>query len=133
MKHLIVSLVTIFTGILVLGLISSRKASKQIHFSEKELPANIAELGEELFFDPILSGDNSISCASCHKPEFGFADNKPLSEGVQGMLTSRNTPTVMYRELSTVIFWDGRARSLEHQTFFPITHNREMGSQKDGV
>ncbi len=84
------------------------------------------KLGEQLFFDPILSSDYSVSCASCHKPEFAFADNIPLSEGVNSRFTSRNTPSVVYAESRVLLFWDGRAESLEHQAFFPITHPNEM-------
>ena len=53
------------------------------------------ELGEKLFFDPILSRDESISCGSCHKPEFAFADNLALSNGVFNRHGIRNTPSAM--------------------------------------
>ncbi len=89
------------------------------------------ELGEKLFFDPILSSDHSISCASCHKPEFAFADNIPLSNGVNSKFTSRNTPSVMYSDARLTFFWDGRAQSLEHQAFFPITNPNEMNLPED--
>src|ERR1044071_8750200 len=48
------------------------------------------QLGELLFFDPILSSDSSVSCASCHKPEFAFADNSPVSKGVKGKTGNRS-------------------------------------------
>lgn len=85
-----------------------------------------AELGRKLFFDPILSSDRTISCASCHKPEFAFADNAPVSKGVGGALGTRNTPSVMNSTARVSFFWDGRARSLEEQARFPIENPVEM-------
>lgn len=92
----------------------------------KELPVNSAQLGEILFNDKLLSGDKTVSCASCHKPEFAFADTMPFSEGVNGYLTGRNTPTAMYLDRNSVLFWDGRAGSLEQQASGPITNPHEM-------
>lgn len=85
-----------------------------------------AELGRRLFFDPVLSGDRTVSCASCHKPEHAFADNVALSPGVQGRLGVRNTPTVMNSSGRTSMFWDGRAETLEDQAIFPIENPLEM-------
>lgn len=93
---------------------------------DKELPANSAQLGQLLFNDKILSGDNTVSCASCHRPEFAFADTIPFSEGVSGYFTGRNTPSAMYLEKNSVLFWDGRAGSLEQQASGPITNPHEM-------
>jgi cytochrome c peroxidase len=83
-------------------------------------------LGKKLFFDPILSSDSSISCASCHNPQFGFADNKAFSLGVGGKPTSRNTPSVLNMKNRTAFFWDGRASSLEEQALGPISNPDEM-------
>ena len=85
-----------------------------------------AQLGEKLFFDPVLSSDHSISCASCHKPEFAFADNKAFSDGVNGKQTTRNTPSVMNMAMRDAFFWDGRAASLEEQIIGPIQNPNEM-------
>ncbi len=79
-----------------------------------------------LFFDPILSEDSSISCASCHKPEFAFADNVPFSKGVHGQLGNRNTPSAMNVSSRDALFWDGRAATLEEQALGPITNPIEM-------
>ncbi|HEY8506745.1 MAG TPA: cytochrome c peroxidase [Steroidobacteraceae bacterium] len=84
------------------------------------------ELGRRLFFDPILSKDRTISCASCHKPEFAFADNRAVSPGVGGALGTRNTPSVMNASGRTSLFWDGRAETLEDQAIFPIENPVEM-------
>jgi cytochrome c peroxidase len=94
--------------------------------SASDLSSARAELGRKLFFDPILSSDRSISCASCHKPEHAFADNTPVSKGVGGALGTRNTPSVMNSTGRVSFFWDGRARSLETQAIFPIENPVEM-------
>jgi len=85
-----------------------------------------AALGKQLFFDPILSEDSSISCASCHKPEYAFADTIPFSRGVHGRLGKRNAPSVMNMSSREAFFWDGRAGSLEAQALFPIADVNEM-------
>lgn len=84
------------------------------------------KLGAKLFFDSILSEDNTISCASCHKPKFAFADNKRVSEGVKGRVGNRNTPSVMNMLSRTFFFHDGRASSLEEQALGPIENPLEM-------
>ncbi len=83
-------------------------------------------LGEAIFFDPILSRDSSVSCASCHKPEFAFADNVPLSKGIHGRSGERNTPTVMNQRDRNFYFWDGRAETLGDQAFGPMENPNEM-------
>jgi cytochrome c peroxidase len=84
------------------------------------------ELGRQLFFDPILSSDRTISCASCHRPDHAFADITPVSRGVGGVKGTRNTPTVMNSRARVSFFWDGRAHSLEQQAIFPIENPIEM-------
>jgi cytochrome c peroxidase len=92
------------------------------------------QLGEKLFFDPILSGDNTISCSSCHKPEFAFADTATFSIGIKGNLTSRNSPGLTNLSGRPHLFWDGHASSLEEQAMGPITSATEMGlTMEDAV
>ena len=67
-----------------------------------------------------------MSCASCHKPERAFADDRPVSPGVGGKLGTRNTPSVMNSSGRTTLFWDGRAETLEDQALFPIENPVEM-------
>ncbi len=93
---------------------------------EDKLITTEEQLGEKLFFDPILSRDSSISCASCHKPEFAFADNKAFSPGVYGRLGNRNTPSAMNQGDRNFYFWDGRAESLEEQALGPMENHVEM-------
>ncbi len=77
-------------------------------------PANVA-LGRKLFFDPILSRDQSLACASCHKPERAFTDGRATSEGVFGRKGPRNVPTLINRAYGKTHVWDGRTTSLEQQ------------------
>lgn len=85
------------------------------------------ELGKLLYFDPRLSKDNTISCATCHNPYHGFADPKPTSGGIGGAFGTRNSPTVINRLFSAEQFWDGRADDLELQAHGPLTNPVEMG------
>lgn len=91
-----------------------------------EMILSETELGKKLFFDSILSRDYSISCASCHKPEFAFADNSPVSVGVYHQKGSRNTPSAMNMTDRNFYFWDGRAETLEQQALGPIENPVEM-------
>ena len=86
-----------------------------------------ASLGKKLFSDKLLSKDSSISCASCHKAEFAFADTAAFSIGIYGKLTSRNTPSVLNMKNRPYYFWDGRASTLEEQSLMPIENPNEMG------
>lgn len=92
-----------------------------------------AELGRMLFFDKALSNDYSISCASCHKPEFAFADTVPFSNGINNNLTARNTPSAMNLAGHQPFFYDGRAQTLAEQALGPITNPAEMGSNLQEV
>ena len=85
-------------------------------------------LGRLLFFDPRLSSDESISCASCHNPEKAFVDNEVTSRGIGGKKGTRNTPTVINAALQPYQFWDGRASSLEDQALLPLENPVEMGA-----
>ena len=89
------------------------------------------KLGEALFFDPILSKDSTVSCASCHRPEYAFADTSPVSVGVDGKKGIRNTPTAMNLSLGKSFFWDGRAKTLEEQALAPIENPDEMNLRVD--
>lgn len=85
------------------------------------------QIGRDLFFEKALSLDYSISCASCHKPEFGFGDNTAFSLGIYAQKSKRNTPALLNAGLLRRLFWDGRDSSLESQSLHPITDSREMG------
>ena len=85
-----------------------------------------AELGWLLYFDKRLSGDGSVSCASCHDPKHAFTDGQAFSKGIRGQLGGRSAPTVINRAFSLEQFWDGRAKSLEDQAKGPIANPVEM-------
>ncbi len=89
------------------------------------------ELGQKLFFDPLLSGDNTMSCESCHKSDKGWVDGLPRAEGFQGMELGRNTPTILNTGFMKFQFWDGRASSLEGQATQPIQSPVEMNQNID--
>jgi cytochrome c peroxidase len=86
------------------------------------------ELGRRLFFDPILSADNSIACASCHHPDHGFASAEGRPRGFRGQQLNRRAPTLLNRAYGQTFFWDGRAGSLVEQALEPIANPLEMGS-----
>ena len=87
-----------------------------------------ALLGKKLYFDPILSKDNTISCASCHNLELGGVDNLKFSFGIKGQKGIINTPTVLNSIFNFRQMWDGRTKTLAHQVQFPITNPVEMGN-----
>jgi cytochrome c peroxidase len=86
------------------------------------------ELGRQLYFDPRLSADATISCASCHDPGEGFAKHTQFGVGINGQQGGRNSPVSYNRILSDLQFWDGRAGSLEEQAVGPIANPIEMGN-----
>ena len=99
------------------------------------------QLGKLLFFDPILSGANDISCATCHHPDLGFTDARGLSMGkgghglaaerTGGSVVRRGAPTLWNAAYNHKQFWDGRADDLEDQAKGPITSDIEMNENPD--
>lgn len=87
-----------------------------------------ASLGKKLFFDSILSIDNTISCHSCHLIDQGGDDNLQFSVGVDGKVGNINAPTVLNSTFNFVQFWDGRAKNLHEQALGPITNPIEMNN-----
>jgi cytochrome c peroxidase len=90
-----------------------------------------AELGHRLFFDPGLSRDGSVSCATCHEPERRFTDGRATSRGLAD--TARNSPTLVGAAWSPWQFWDGRRDSLWAQALAPLETRAEMGSTRVAV
>lgn len=91
------------------------------------------ELGKQLYFDPRLSADDTVACATCHDPAKGWGDGLAFSKGIRGQLTGRSAPTVINTALGGLQFWDGRAESLEEQALGPIAAPGEMGNTLVGV
>jgi cytochrome c peroxidase len=84
-------------------------------------------LGRRLFYDPILSGDSTQSCASCHAQVFGFSDNgRRFSLGIDGIAGTRNAPALVNVGWNETLFWDGRAADLEAQALEPVPNPIEM-------
>ena len=101
--------------------------------ADNPLTEETIALGRRLFYDPSLSVDGTISCASCHASQFSFSDNRPFSAGVGGKLGTRHAPTVINSAYSNLQFWDGRAASLEEQAKGPMENPVEMAHSLDGV
>lgn len=85
------------------------------------------ELGRQLYFDPRLSIDGTVSCNSCHNVMSGGTDNRSVSVGINGLKGGRSSPTVWNAAFLTAQFWDGRAATLEDQAKGPILNPVEMG------
>jgi cytochrome c peroxidase len=94
---------------------------------EKEL------LGRTLFFDPRLSGSRSIACSSCHNPAFSWGDGLPKAIGFGMKILGRRSPTILNSAWTELLFWDGRAESLEQQALGPIAAPGEMNQDLDSM
>jgi cytochrome c peroxidase len=103
-------------------------------FSKNPLSSSKVELGRALFYDPILSRDNSISCASCHSPYNAFAHvDHDLSHGIDNKIGTRNAPALMNLAWQRDFMWDGAINHLDMQALFPITHPKEMDEKIENV
>ncbi|MFP1681985.1 cytochrome-c peroxidase [Alloalcanivorax sp. C16-1] len=91
----------------------------------------LRDLGETLFFDPRLSGSGQIACASCHDPEWGWADGREVPYGHNRQRGRRNTPSVANAAFQGAQFWDGRAATLRDQVLMPIANPEEMHGSPD--
>ncbi len=88
--------------------------------------AATVDLGRRLFFDAILSSDESASCSTCHKPDLYFTDGLAHGVGVKGREGERNVPSILNVAYGRSFFWDGRAPSLEEQVLEPIQNRLEL-------
>ncbi len=93
---------------------------------DNPLTVEKVELGKQLYFDPRLSRDNTISCASCHDPEKGWSNGERFATGVRGQVGGRSAPTVVNSGYQRLQFWDGRATEVEGQALGPIQNPIEM-------
>lgn len=93
--------------------------------------AKEVELGRKLFFDPRLSADGTVSCASCHNPQLGWSDNRPVAVGIRGQRGTRNSPTIVNASYSPLMFWDGRTVGQITQALLPLVNPIEMGNQSE--
>jgi len=95
-------------------------------------PKKVA-LGKKLFFDPILSKDGTVACATCHDLQNGGDDNRQFSIGIKGQKGIINAPTVYNSVFNFRQFWDGRAKDLKEQVFGPIENPLEMGHSMEST
>tara|TARA_R110002110_G_scaffold415719_2_gene654275 strand:- start:46098 stop:47126 length:1029 start_codon:yes stop_codon:yes gene_type:complete len=96
--------------------------------TQSEIDPQMVDLGRKLFHDKRLSGDDTISCASCHALSTGGVDNQVTSLGIHGQRGPINSPTVFNSGYNFVQFWDGRVATLEEQADGPVNNPLEMGS-----
>jgi len=101
--------------------------------AENPYSAARVELGRNLFFDPRLSSNGKVSCATCHPPEHAFAGGDPPPLGVTGKPLRRRAPTLINRAYGRSQFWDGRAATLEAQITGPMTAPDEMGTTPEAA
>jgi cytochrome c peroxidase len=97
--------------------------------ADNPLTAAKVHLGRLLFFDPILSADGTVACASCHQPAHGFSGGVARPRGIGGRPTARKAPTLFNRAYGSAFFWDGREAALESQALRPIEDPAEMGAR----
>jgi cytochrome c peroxidase len=97
------------------------------NFKNNPLSEEAIELGRVLFYDPILSRDNTISCASCHSPYNSFAhSDHDLSHGIDDQIGNRNAPALFNLAWQSTFMWDGAINNLDMQALAPISHPMEM-------
>jgi cytochrome c peroxidase len=95
-------------------------------------PEKVA-LGKQLYFDPRLSEDKTISCASCHDPAKGYSNGEQFASGVRKQLGGRNAPTIINSAYQQFQFWDGRSGTLEEQAVGPMQNPIEMNMKLEHV
>ena len=89
------------------------------------------DLGRYLFFDPLLSKNQDMSCASCHQPDKGFSDGLPRSIGADNRELNRAAPTIWNTAFLQSFFWDGHAKSFEEQAQAPLFSEVEMANSPE--
>lgn len=94
---------------------------------DNPLTVDGVELGRMLFYDPILSADSSMSCASCHLAQSSFTDNLAVSTGIDGIAGRRSAMSLLdVAYVTSGLFWDGRVKTLEDQALIPVEDPIEM-------
>lgn len=88
-----------------------------------------ATLGRVLFYDKILSIDNTVSCGSCHHQSIGFSDQAKFSAGIDQQVTDRNAPPISNLYDDNLLFWDGRSTTIKDLVLQPVRNHKEMGME----
>ena len=121
-------LLTAFSSNLVEFVYPDYFPTPEYNFAENPLNVQKIELGRALFYDPILSKDSTISCASCHSPYNAFAHtDHDLSHGINDSIGTRNAPALFNLAWGKSFMWDGAIHHLDVQALAPISHPGEMG------
>jgi cytochrome c peroxidase len=129
--------VIVFPAVLLTAWAGEKPPKEPLGLPSIEWPKNNpysaakAELGRYLYYDKRISADETISCATCHSPQFAFTDGQPVSTGINDQKGNRSAPTVINRAFSLAQFWDGRAATLEDQVKGPIANSIEMGNSHE--
>lgn len=112
-----------------IGLVYPSYFPKPVYdFKKKPLKPETIELGRKLFYDPILSRDNTISCSSCHISNQAFSDvGNRLSKGIEDGIGDRNSPAIFNLAWQKNFMWDGVIPNIDAQALAPINHPAEMG------
>ncbi len=102
--------------------------------ADNPLTIDGVKLGQHLFYDPILSLDSTVSCASCHIPNKAFTDGKSISNGVNGLIGTRSSMSLVNIAYAfNGLFWDGRSNTLEEQAIEPVENAVELIEDWDNV
>lgn len=136
-----ISLVLLFAGVTIFLSCKKDKVSYEptpytlkipSHFPDMPIPEDNpmtvegVELGRKLFYEKLLSGDNTMSCGGCHAPSKSFADTSQFSFGIDGQHGTRNAMALINLGWNSFFFWDGRAKTLEEQILMPVEDPVEM-------
>lgn len=101
--------------------------------ADKDITEEGIKLGRMLFYDPVLSGDSTMSCATCHIQADGFSDKRRFSLGIDGSLGARQGMPIINLAWNTLFFWDGRVTGIENQALEPVENPIEMKAHWDIV
>ena len=128
-------LIMAFTTVHEIAFVVPKQWPKPIYdFSRNSLTSSKITLGRALFYDPILSRNNTVSCASCHSQYAAFAHiDHPLSHGIDDRIGTRNAPSLVNLAWQKNFMWDGAINHLDMQSLFPITHPDEMDESIEQV
>ena len=125
----IIGLFLAFTKLETLFFIPVNWPKPVYNFSNNKISKEKILLGKVLFYDPILSKDNTISCASCHSPFSAFTHiDHALSHGIRDSVGTRNSPALMNLAWQKIFMWDGAINNLDMQALGPISHKAEMAN-----
>ncbi|MDR6514088.1 cytochrome-c peroxidase [Chryseobacterium camelliae] len=103
-------------------------------FKARPLKRAVIQLGRKLFYDPVLSRSNTVSCSSCHQQEHAFYDaGNRLSKGIEDGIGDRNSPAIFNLAWQKTFMWDGSVGNIDVQALAPINHPKEMGEDINAV